>query len=52
MPIYRTTPLGREITDMVLAVNRSYDKSDYIPVVVWAETQDSVSRYKSVILLI
>lgn len=34
-PVYRTTPLGREITDMVLAVNRAYSKSDYIPVVVW-----------------
>ncbi len=34
-PIYRTTPLGREIVDMLLAVNRSYNKSDYIPVIAW-----------------
>lgn len=32
---YRTTPLGREITDVLLAVNRSYGKSDYIPCVMW-----------------
>lgn len=34
-PIYRTTPLGREISDVVLAVNRPYGKSDYIPCIVW-----------------
>jgi primosomal replication protein N len=34
-PLYRTTPLGREITDVMLAVNRAYGKSDYIPCVVW-----------------
>jgi single-stranded DNA-binding protein len=34
-PLYRTTPLGREITDVMLAVNRSYGKSDYIPCVMW-----------------
>jgi single-stranded DNA-binding protein len=34
-PIYRTTPLGREITDVLLAVNRPYGKSDYIPCIVW-----------------
>lgn len=34
-PIYRETPKGREITDMLLAVNRSYGKSDYIPCIVW-----------------
>ena len=33
--VYRTTPLGREITDVLLAVNRSYGKSDYIPCVMW-----------------
>ena len=32
-PVYRTTPFGREITDMLLAVNRTYNKSDYIPVI-------------------
>ena len=34
-PVYRETPNGREITDMLLAVNRSYGKSDYIPCIVW-----------------
>ena len=34
-PIYRTTPFGREITDLLLAVNRSYHKSDYIPCITW-----------------
>ncbi len=34
-PIYRTTPFGREITDILLAVNRTYNKSDYIPIIAW-----------------
>lgn len=34
-PVYRKTPLGREIADILFAVNRSYGKSDYIPCVVW-----------------
>lgn len=34
-PIYRKTPLGRGIADVLLAVNRSYGKSDYIPCVLW-----------------
>lgn len=34
-PTYRTTPLGREITDVMLAVNRPYGKTDYIPCVFW-----------------
>jgi len=34
-PIYRKTPLGREISDMLVAVNRSYKKSDYIPCILW-----------------
>lgn len=34
-PVYRTTPFGREITDMLIAVNRTYNKSDYIPVIAW-----------------
>lgn len=33
--VYRTTPFGREITDIILAVNRSYGKSDYIPCITW-----------------
>lgn len=34
-PVYRTTPLGREITDLLIAVNRAYNKSDYIPCIAW-----------------
>lgn len=34
-PIYRLTPLGREICDIMLAVNRAYNKSDYIPCIAW-----------------
>jgi len=34
-PIYRTTPFGREIADILLAVNRPYNKSDYIPCISW-----------------
>ncbi len=34
-PIYRTTPFNREICDMLLAVNRAYNKSDYIPCIAW-----------------
>ena len=34
-PVYRKTPLGREICDILLAVNRSYGKSDYIPCICW-----------------
>lgn len=34
-PVYRTTPFGREITDLLVAVNRPYNKSDYIPSIAW-----------------
>ena len=34
-PIYRQTPFGREISDILLAVNRAYNKSDYIPSIAW-----------------
>ena len=34
-PVFRVTPFGREITDMLIAVNRAYNKSDYIPCIVW-----------------
>lgn len=34
-PIYRTTPFGREITDILIAVNRAYNKSDYLPCIAW-----------------
>lgn len=34
-PVYRTTPFNREISDILLAVNRAYKKSDYIPIICW-----------------
>ena len=34
-PVYRQTPFGREISDVLLAVNRAYNKSDYIPTIAW-----------------
>ena len=34
-PIYRSTPFGKQITDLLVAVNRNYGKSDYIPVIFW-----------------
>ena len=34
-PIYRTTPFGREICDILIAVNRAYNKSDYLPAIAW-----------------
>ena len=34
-PVYRKTPLGREIADVLIAVNRTYKKSDYIPCILW-----------------
>lgn len=37
-PSFRTTPFGREIADLMLAVNRSYGKSDYIPCIAWGHT--------------
>ena len=42
-PVYRKTPLGREITDLLLAVNRPYGKSDYIPCICWGRN----ARYSS-----
>lgn len=34
-PIFRTTPFGREISDLLVAVNRAYNKSDYLPCIAW-----------------
>ena len=34
-PVYRVTPKGREIADVLIAVNRAYGKSDYIPCIAW-----------------
>lgn len=43
-PIYRSTPFGREITDVLIAVNRHYNKSDYIPCIVWGKNAKFVGR--------
>lgn len=43
-PLYRQTPLGREICDILLAVNRPYGKSDYIPCIVWGRNARFASR--------
>ena len=43
-PVYRTTPFGREIADLLLAVNRSYNKSDYIPCIAWGRNARFASK--------
>ena len=43
-PIYRKTPLGREIADLLVAVNRSYGKSDYIPCICWGRNARFAAR--------
>lgn len=45
-PNYRTTPLGREITDFLLAVNRNYGKSGYIPCICWGRDARFLSTMK------
>ncbi len=42
-PVYRKTPLGREIADLLVAVNRVYGKSDYIPCIVWGRNARYIS---------
>lgn len=42
-PVYRQTPLGREICDVMLAVNRPYHRADYIPCIFWGRTAEQVS---------
>ena len=44
-PIYRKTPLGREIADLLLAVNRPYGKSDYIPCICWGRNARFSSNF-------
>ena len=46
-PIYRKTPLGREIADLLVAVNRPYGKSDYITCIAWGRN----ARYASTFLV-
>lgn len=44
LPIYRQTPFGREIADVLLAVNRAYNKSDYIPCITWGRNARFCSK--------
>ena len=44
-PIYRKTPLGREIADLLIAVNRPYGKSDYIPCICWGRNSRFASSF-------
>ena len=44
-PIYRKTPLGREIADLLIAVNRPYGKSDYIPCICWGRNARFASSF-------
>ena len=45
-PIYRNTPLGREIADLLIAVNRSYGRSDYIPCICWGRNARNTSTFE------
>ncbi len=45
-PVYRKTPLGREIADLLLAVNRPYGKSDYIPCICWGRNARFASGFE------
>ena len=45
-PVYRTTPFAREIADLLLAVNRAYNKSDYIPCIAWGRNARAVRGTK------
>ena len=46
LPVYRKTPLGREIADLLLAVNRPYGKSDYIPCICWGRNARFASSFE------
>lgn len=46
MPVYRKTPLGREIADLLLAVNRPYGKSDYIPCISWGRNARYAEKFE------
>lgn len=46
-PVYRETPRGREVTDLLIAVNRPYENSDYIPCITWGRN----ARYAADLLV-
>lgn len=45
-PVYRTTPFKREIADLLIAVNRAYNKSDYIPAIAWGRNARYASTFR------
>ena len=45
-PTYRTTPFNREICDILIAVNRSYNKSDYLPLIAWGRNARYSKNFK------
>ncbi len=45
-PVYRQTPFKREIADMLIAVNRAYNKSDYIPAIAWGRNARFASNFQ------
>ena len=45
-PVYRTTPFNREICDILIAVNRSYNKSDYLPLIAWGRNARYSQNFK------
>lgn len=45
-PVYRKTPFGREIADLLVAVNRSYRKSDYIPCIAWGRNAKYAGNFE------
>lgn len=44
-PVFRRTPLGREICDVMLAVNRPYHRADYIPCILWGRLAEQAAEY-------
>ena len=45
-PVYRMTPLGREIADLLMAVNRPYGKSDYVPCICWGRNARFAGKFE------
>ena len=45
-PVYRMTPLGREIADLLMAVNRPYGKSDYLPCICWGRNARFAGKFE------
>ena len=44
-PVYRKTPLGREICDLMIAINRRYGRADYLPCIVWGKNAHHASTF-------